>query len=189
MATRKKINRSFGKSLSYYQSIASESQLRHELFLAITNRNITNVRSLLQVGVDPNSLIDKCCFYNQTSPALVCAACVQQFEIVELLLAYGARVNMKEPRFNATALIESARGGNLRIARKLVESGADVNASDEFKLTSLMYAAMFGRLDVVKYLVKHGAHFGLIDVYGKTAKQWALHGNYQEIVDFLESVE
>ena len=160
------------------------------MFLAITDRNITNVRSLLQVGVDPNSLIDKCCFYNQKSPALVCAVCVQQFEIVELLLVYGAQVDLRESVYNITALQESARGGNLRIARKLVESGAGVNLNeDSEKYTPLMLAAIFGHLDVVKYLVEQGANLNAVDYNGKTAKQSALDYNYHEIATFLASAE
>ena len=184
-----KITRSLGKSLSYYQWIASESQLRNELFLAITNRNITNARSLLQVGVNPNSLIDKCCFYNQKSPALVCAVCVQQFEIVELLVAYGAQVDLRESVYNITALMESARGGNLRIARKLVESGAGVNLITKYKNTPLMFAAMNGHLDVVKYLVEEGANLNAVDISGNTAKQWALDRNRQEIANFFASAK
>ena len=56
-----------------FDKMSSESQLSNELFLAIADRSLSNVRSLLQTGVDPDSIIDKCCLYNEGSPALVCA--------------------------------------------------------------------------------------------------------------------
>ena len=121
--------------------------------------------------------------------SLVCAVCVQQFEIVEMLLAYGAQVDLRESVYNITALQESARGGNLQIVRKLVESGAGVNLITKYKATPLIFASMFGHLDVVKYLVEQGANLNAVDYYGRTAKQYALDHYYHEIATFLASAE
>ena len=48
--------------------------------------------------------------------------------------------------------------GELEIAKKLIEKGADVNASNFDNRTPLHIAAQFGHMDLVKILVEHGAN-------------------------------
>jgi ankyrin repeat protein len=51
-------------------------------------------------------------------------------------------------------LIEAARSGYLETAKKMVESGADIHAENDY---ALRWAASYGHLDVVMFLVQSGA--------------------------------
>ena len=53
--------------------------------------------------------------------------------------------------------MKAAKAGNVKIIKRLVESGVDVNEKDDNNTTVLHYAARFGSLEMVKYLVEHGA--------------------------------
>ena len=90
---------------------------------------MTNVRLLIQVGVDPNSIFQQC-GRNSQVPAVICATSYQQLEIVKLLLDAGAHVDLRAIDTNATALNEAARVENFGIVKMLVQHGADVNTID-----------------------------------------------------------
>ena len=72
------------------------------------------------------------------------AAVFGEKEIVELLLANGADVNVKDkdgvtPLFDAVATVQK------EIAKLLIINGADVNVADPFSMTPLHFAAVFGQ--------------------------------------------
>ena len=64
---------------------------------------------------------------------------VGNLEMVKLLIANGADVNLKNAR-GATALMAAAIDGIPSVVRYLLEQGADVNASDKDGTTALMCA-------------------------------------------------
>ncbi len=70
--------------------------------------------------------------------------------IIDLLLEYGAKVNGK-------ALNEACyNGGSLKIAKKLVEHGADINGSSG-KDSPLLGAVICENNDLITYLIEQGA--------------------------------
>ena len=170
-------------AMAYFKSIEPGAEKRNDLYLAIMDRNVEKVANLLRQGVYSNSILDHCC-HHTGSPALMCAVCVQSYEIVELLLNENAQVDLREHTFHATALLEAARGGNLLLVAKLVTNGANVNALDKDGDSALRLAARFGHTDVVKYLVEQGADTK--HTYeGKTARQWAAHYDHRDILRYL----
>lgn len=64
---------------------------------------------------------------------------VEDLEMVKLLIAHGADVNLKNFR-GATALMGAAAAGPASVVKYLIEKGADVNARDEDGTTALMAA-------------------------------------------------
>lgn len=90
---------------------------------------------------------------------------------VELLLREGAHPNVKGPD-GSWPLGWAAASGNVGIARLLVDSGADVDATEDYLCTSgeegtpLFRAAMNGHGEMVEYLVTKGADLnwkGILD--------------------------
>jgi ankyrin repeat protein len=127
-------------------------------------------------------------FRNQT--VLMWAAAANQPEIVDLLLAKGAKeqVNLRakhddwarmitsEPRAQfgsrhtggLTALLYAARSGCLRCAQSLVEAGADVNLPNPDGITPLINALDNRRFDMAMYLLDKGANPHTWDYWGRT---------------------
>lgn len=92
----------------------------------------------------------------------------QQISIINLLLAYGAKINAAPARSRGrTALQGAAEGGNLEVTMLLLsyDPPADVNAPPcQFRPgrwyshgNALDLAARFGRIDVVKLLLNNDA--------------------------------
>lgn len=71
-------------------------------------------------------------------------------------LAAGMDINRRYD-IGRSALLVSARYGQLVAVRMLVESGADVNLQDNNGDTALHLAAGYHQLDIVKYLLAKGA--------------------------------
>jgi uncharacterized protein len=77
--------------------------------------------------------------------------------VVAALIAAGAEPNLATTT-GATPLMFAARAGSTDTATRLVENGADVNATEKgFGQTALMIAAGLDRADVVKLLLSRGA--------------------------------
>jgi ankyrin repeat protein len=70
---------------------------------------------------------------------------------------------------NVTALMVASRAGREEIARRLRESGADVNAQNREGHTALMYAASEGRPAVLRDLLRTGADVNHANRRGETA--------------------
>lgn len=76
---------------------------------------------------------------------------------IDRQLAAGADVNAGN-RYGVTALSFAAKAGRLDAARRLLEVGAEVDATDTFYgVDPLGWAAQGGHLEVVELLLEHGA--------------------------------
>ena len=83
---------------------------------------------------------------------------------VELLLDYGAKVDVKNLHDGGTPLHNSARCGNVEAAKLLLEAGANVNAKDNEGRTPFDVAAKeLGRAKVeavMRLLIENGGKSG-----------------------------
>ncbi len=143
-------------------------------------------------------------------------ALLRLVDLVLTLVFRGVKApHPKDPRFlgedsvgreaKDLTTIEAIRNNNMGALQEAVQSGADVNAADQFGQTVLVwaaytgtlemaellmqhnadpnlgrspplhYAARFGRADMVQLLLKHGADPLLPDAEGKTALEQARH--------------
>ena len=75
-------------------------------------------------------------------------------EIVKILVAAGADVNMKG-EFDDTALHSAASSGHIDIVKILLAQGADVNDKDNQDRTALMLAEIYNHDDIVRILKQH----------------------------------
>lgn len=118
-------------------------------------------------------------------------------EVVELLLARGAKVIIDRHEPSSLLLHVAARFGYSDIARVLIEHRAKVNlAGDYFRtdgkglwrdVTPLHVAAAAGHLDTAKLLIANGADIGKRDGDDKLPADLALDNGQTAIAEFLRA--
>lgn len=145
------------------------------LCAAVLRGDLAQVKALLQAGADPNPAT----WYEP--PVLVEAVRSGQVEMVQTLIAAGARVNVG---FDELPLHIAAEEGHVAVARLLLASGAQVDGHQENYWTALMAAASAGHLPVVRLLVEHGADVNASSD-GETPLMLAARGAHGEIYEFL----
>ncbi|KAG7166874.1 Ankyrin-1-like 3, partial [Homarus americanus] len=118
--------------------------------------------------------------------ALHLAARAGHRNIVELLLARGAQVNVLDDH-GRTPLHLAAEAGHTNIVKSLIECEADVNLKDKINEASLLHlAAESGHLDTVYRLVKVGLSPGAVDITGCTPEDRAQRRGWTNVVAFLQ---
>jgi ankyrin repeat protein len=77
--------------------------------------------------------------------------------MVGLFAAVSIAKHVYEHHVRATPLMIAARAGDMEAALRLLNEGAEVNATSATGYTALHYAASKGHADVVRLLLRHGA--------------------------------
>ncbi len=91
-------------------------------------------------------------------------------DIVELLIEYGADINVREQISDERPMLGiAADNESYELVALLVESGADINAVDNDNFSALMYAAMHGNIDITAYLVRKRADLNIKSYFGNSA--------------------
>ena len=153
------------------------------LMSAARSGNVDAVRLLLDRGADVNARER---YKGQT--ALMWAAAERHAPIVKLLLERGADWQVRSfdretrpprlsaassispiPRGGFTALMFTAREGDLESARIMLDAGVDINLGDVDKVTPLVAAIMNKQYTLAKFLLDRGADVNVIDAGGRTA--------------------
>ncbi len=105
-------------------------------------------------------------------------------DAVEMLLQAGA--DPMAMGHNTTPLHVSARKGQIRISRKLIDAGADVNvAVGEMGFTPLMGAAINGHDEIVSLLLQSGASPDVQANGGQTSLHLAVNKGHLWSVQYL----
>ncbi len=84
-----------------------------------------------------------------------------------------------------TALMWAAYHGKLETVKRLVQNGAELEASAANQWTPLHAATQQGHLDIVKYLVEQGAYHSAQSINGVTPLQLAVQENNLEMVRYF----
>jgi uncharacterized protein len=116
------------------------------LIIAIVQGYGAIVSELLQQGANPNCT-------NQGETPLTLAIEAGFEDICRDLLAHGANPNIFY-RDGKTLLMKTCEIDNPRLARYLLEAGAEVNARDKGGATALMWASHRGALETLKVLLE-----------------------------------
>lgn len=118
-------------------------------------------------------------------------------DIIELLVATGSQVNIKDGNGNS-ALMSAVFQGQAERVRTYLASGADVNALEplpasirfekdtELQLPPVLVAVRMGHNGILKVLVEHGADLrSRFTGFGRSALQYAVAMNNLEGVRYL----
>ncbi len=154
---------------------AAAQKLYEDFVIAVTNDRASEVRSLLQRGMDPDT-VDA-----NGDPVLLIAARAGNAATVDVLIAGRATVNVRN-RYGDTPLMVAALNGHQEIVRKLRARGADVNAPG---WTALIFAATGGHDEIVRYLLAEGADVNAASPNGTTALMMAAREARTSTVDLL----
>jgi ankyrin repeat protein len=120
---------------------------------------------LLRAGADPDA---RGAVTGETAMHLAMRNVRDPSEQLEILLQYGASVNVRD-RFMKTPLHIAVIGRNyLNPIKILLENGAEADARDRDGRTPLHIAVLGGSADVVKLLLEHGANVNARDDAGDT---------------------
>ncbi len=116
------------------------------------------------------------------------AAFFGQPEVVDLLLAHGANVNLASHNPMRVAPLHSAVAQRrIDIARRLIAHGADVNAAQADDFTPLHGAAQNRQAEMVELLLMHGAHVNARQGGGQTALTLARAARADDVIALLEA--
>lgn len=145
---------------------------------AASNGDLETVKAALDDGRDPNLI-------GRSSWGLIHnAASGGQHEIVKLLLARGAAVDLRSREIGYTALSLAAGEGHLPIVETLLAAGSDPNVKNANGETPLLRTTS---LEIVRALADAGADLHATDRYGLNAMVLANRIGMLDIVDFLRS--
>ena len=127
------------------------------LHLAAAHHHLEVVRTLLELGADPNAV---CATADVVTPLHACIHPSAELclPVVELLLAHGAEVDVPN-HVGQTALFRALDRRNLPVLERLVAAGGDLNVPWEgglFGFTAFGYAVAHRR-ELVEWLVDLGA--------------------------------
>jgi ankyrin repeat protein len=119
-------------------------------------------------------------------PPVWFAASLGNREMLEFLIANGAKVNAPDP-FGRTGLHVAAGEGRADIVTSLLERKADVHAKDKYGQTPLHRActALTPNKEIVGLLVTRGAETSVTDEKGKTPLYYAERKGWTEIAALL----
>ncbi|KAJ3755589.1 ankyrin repeat-containing domain protein [Lentinula raphanica] len=105
-------------------------------------------------------------------------------DIVELLLQYGAKVNVQSGYYD-TAIQAAAFWGHADTIKILLQHGVDVNIQGGHHDTAIQAAAVGGHTETVRLLFQNGADINTQGGNYNTAIQAAAANGYKDTVEFL----
>lgn len=150
--------------------------------LAVGKNNLDFVEMLLQNGVDPNRED-----LDYELPLYI-SVYREYDEMTSLLLKYGANPNSMDSK-GCLPIQKVASLGNIKLAKKLIDFGADVNQISPVHGCSLMSAVLGCKLNMVEFLCKNGAPPNTI--FRIKSFKWAMiinrpfYNNHEKVISIL----
>jgi ankyrin repeat protein len=130
--------------------------------------NIEAVKQHLAAGANVNAKDE------DSKTPLLHAAVDGHKDVVELLIAKGADIELRCTTCGGTALGHAASGGHKEIIELLIEKGADVNAKSKGETTPLHSAAMHDHKEIAELLIAKGADVNVKDENSHTPLDLAI---------------
>lgn len=157
----------------------------------IIKKNINGVKKYINSGGNVNELFD-----NETPLDTAIIFGLENepdndyFDIIELLLAAGAKTRLLELTNDkgSTILLISVRYGRTKTVGLLIAAGADVNKENNVNtLTPLLIAIVDQYAEIVELLIAAGVDVNKTDAVGRSPIYVAIHGNIKIIKLLIDS--
>lgn len=189
----------------------NRSAIEAEFEQAVDRNDLIRVKEILLIH--PEFARNETFFWSEG--ILLFAAKEANFEMIDLLMSYGAKVPdvLKWAQFyyferydgasymmekgmtpdtmnchHVTILHDMAQKGQIEKAELLIKHGAAINPLDEeYQSTPLGMAVRWGETEMVQYLLKQGADVHLSGTAWSTPLSWAIKKNHSEIETILRS--
>ena len=107
-------------------------------------------------------------------------------QLIVLLKSHPEWINIKDKDGN-TLLYNACSNDNTKLAKFLIEQGADVNIKDEEGDTPLYWVCKNDNIELAKFLIEHGADksVNFKNKYDSTPLIWACHNDNTELAKLL----
>jgi ankyrin repeat protein len=149
--------------------------------VAIERHDVEKVKALLAAGNSTETLIE---YGDHKITPLMKAAWDGESEIVETLLAAGAKVNAKSSDTDETALMSAVTKGDPAIVNMLIKAGADVTPKNKFSFNVFTSAVAAGNEEIAAILLEAGAKIEE-GASGLTPLQFAASAGNINMIRFL----
>lgn len=160
--------------LKHGADVNFHGRFEHILESACISENPDIVSIILKKGPIVN---DKCSIY------VACEIKTEENPILDMLIEAGAEVNVNN--FYGPPLFNACRHGSLKSINKLLDAGADVNATDGEGFNVLMTVCTGDRKYLVPLLVNRGVNIDAQDNSGRTALMHAANNWKENMVEEL----
>jgi ankyrin repeat protein len=169
---------SVSSSVSPSESAPVDATKSAELLEAALAGDLVKVKALLADGAQPDVGVAQTLIYGYgDDPTLVTA-----------MLAAGLDPNIADSVApEHTALMWTGEIGHPKMAKALLDGGADIDKLDTYDDPAVSVAAFNGHLDVVKLLVARGAALDKRGLGDNTAVGHAKRAGYSKIAAYLVS--
>ena len=198
--------------MGVHQSVLAASSSYDDFIFAVKFNDVSTVRTLLQRGMDPNSVEPL-----RGESALMVAIREKSMNVVDLLLSASDIKLEQHARNGDTALMLASFLANTEVVKKLIAAGAEVNqpgwaavhyaaasgsvetlnlllehaayidSESPNKTTPLMMALNFGMYDTAKVLIDSGADISLKNDAGMTALDFANKSERNDLISLLKN--
>ena len=119
-------------------------------------------------------------YRNELNRRMLDAAWMGEVEVVQDLLSLGVDVDARDSEHDETALMLASRKNHTQIAEYLINSGANVHATDRFGKSALSYASRAGANDIIRILINHGSAVDATDDDGNSSLFHAITGGHND---------
>jgi len=120
-------------------------------------------------------------------PVLLSAIDNRAYDAAEMLLKFGANINITGRKKRETALMKAAESGNMRLMTLLLPHKPDIDLRDAQGQTALMKAVRGRKMRAVQTLLKEKANVNGTDKLGNTALDYARQNRDSRAIKLLEA--
>jgi ankyrin repeat protein len=164
------------------------------LMYASEQGNLETLKLLIDEGADANlKLSSEANFYNLNEGvnALMLAVKENKFEIVKELLGgsiFGSEIEVNsKDSLDYTPLMYALELDDPKIAKYLIDKGANVNTVNKHGYTPLIIAIKNQNLKLIRLLIENDADKYYVDKYGRLAFSYAEETNNNQIIELMKS--
>ncbi len=150
---------------------------------ATVRNNLEMFMLLHEAGADINAV-------NYAGETLMHVAATHNgFEVAQQAMTLADYdLESRRTEFGFTPLLAAAFLGNVEMVELLIDSGANIEAADDWGDTAVNVAAYSGHLTTIETLIDLGALPAVENSSGGTAVTHAQSNNYPDVVAYLESL-